>query len=107
MLSDDRVAVDPGSVLPPRPPTPDCRSWMEDWMISKTILALVLAVSALPFASRAASADPGYPGERGLAGYVREVQQERLTGAPIRIESKCFNACVVKLGATNVEIAPD
>src|SRR5205823_6023184 len=80
---------------------------MEDWMISKTILALVLAVSALPFASGAASADPGYPGERGLAGYVREVQQERLTGAPIRIESKCFNACVVKLGATNIEIAPD
>ena len=76
-------------------------------MIGKTALVLALGVLVLPSASCPASADPDYLGGRGLAADAREIQQQRLTGEPVRIGSKCFNACIVKLGAANVEIAPD
>jgi hypothetical protein len=76
-------------------------------MIVKTGLAVAFGILTLSFAPPSAIADPDYLGGRTIVAYARDVQQEPLSGAPMRIGSKCYNGCVLKLGAANVEIAPD
>ena len=75
--------------------------------MGKTGLAIGFGILALSFGPPRASADPGYLGGGTIVAYARDVQQQRLSGAPMRIGSKCYNACVLQLGAANVEIAPD